>query len=253
MNNHLLPPASGQSMRSRAVALSVLLLATVGSALAQSILNIGANTHVVGTGAAQLVYGGGALTNNGSLSMAVGPLQFNGPTTYSGAGTATVGNVLFSHATGSSTLNSLLSVTNQATLAANTALNANGQLYLRTDQFAGANLVNDGVLTGTVQGLVTNASVQTGSTAYSSQLSANVSGGVMQYQWQSSPDNNTWADVAGATAATYTASVAAPVYYRARLTTANSSYDQPSPGVFLAYTGPSTVCACLQITAVRVR
>lgn len=214
-----------------------LLLAIVSNALAQPTLTIGTNTRVVGTGAAQLVYGGGALTNNGSLSLPAGQLSATGPVTYGGSGAAIVATAVFTHSTGNSMLNSLLSVTGRATLSANTALNANGQLYLRTDQFPDADLVNNGILTGTVQGLVTNATVNSGATAYSSQLSTNVSGSSMQYQWQSSADNSQWSNVPGATSATYTANVNTSTYYRCRLTATNSSYDQTTPAVLLTFTG----------------
>lgn len=219
--------------------LSLLCLLTlVGSALAQPTLRIGGNTRVVGSGAVRLVYGGGSLTNNGSLSLTTGQFAANGSTTYGGTGAATVADLRFSHSTGSSTLNSLLSVTSRATLTANTALNANGQLYLRTDLFPGADMVNDGVLTGTVQGLVTKATLTTGATPYNSQLSVNLNGSAMRYQWQSSPNNSQWTDVPNATGSTYTANVTVSTYYRCRLTTTNSSYDQTTPPAFLAYTGP---------------
>ncbi|PRY25897.1 putative Ig domain-containing protein [Spirosoma oryzae] len=217
--------------------LLILWLATVGNALAQPTLTIGVNTRVVGTGDAQFEYGGGSLTNNGSLSLAAGQLSANGPTTYGGSGAAIIANISFGHSTGTSTLNSLLSVTNRATLSANTALNANGQLYLRTDQFPNADLVNNGILTGTVQGLVTRGTVLTGNTPYSSLLSTNVSGTSASYQWQSSADNTTWADVAGATSPTYTANVSATTYYRCRLTTSNSTYNQNTPALLLNVTG----------------
>ncbi|MBO0948191.1 cellulose binding domain-containing protein [Fibrella forsythiae] len=209
--------------------LAALLLLAFSNALAQPTLRIGANARVVGTGTAQLVYGGGALTNNGSLSLVAGQLSATGPTTYGGGGTATVANIRFGHSVGSSTLNSLLSVTNQATLLANAALNANGQLYLRTDQFPAANLVNNGILTGTVQGLVTRATATTGNAPFNTTLSTNVSGSSMRYQWQMSTDNTQWSNVAGATMATYTAYVDARIFYRCLLTTTNSAYSQVTP------------------------
>ncbi|SFE82843.1 putative Ig domain-containing protein [Spirosoma endophyticum] len=222
--------------------LSLLCLLTlVGSALAQPTLRIGGNTRVVGSGAVRLVYGGGSLTNNGSLSLTTGQFAANGSTTYGGTGAATVADLRFSHSTGSSTLNSLLSVTSHATLTANTALNANGQLYLRTDLFPSADMVNEGVLTGTVQGLVTKATLTTGAAPYNSQLSVNLNGSAMRYQWQSSPNNSQWTDVPNATGSTYTANVTVSTYYRCRLTTTNSSYDQTTPPAFLAYTGPSAL------------
>lgn len=213
------------------------LLATLSVAQAQPTLRIGASTRVLGSGSVRLVYGGGSLTNAGSLSLPAGQLTVNGPATYGGAGAATVANALFSHNMGTTTLNSLLSVTGRATLSANTALNANGQLYLRTDQFPTADMVNNGLLTGTVQGLLTRATLTTGATPYSSNLSVNMSGTSVRYQWQSSPNGSAWTDVSGATSATYQASVNAPTYYRCRLTSSTTAYDQPTPAVLLDYTG----------------
>jgi hypothetical protein len=224
--------------------LIILWLALVSSALAQPTLRIGADTRLVGSGVARITYGGGTLTNNGSLSMATGPLVLNGPTTYGGTGTATVVNLGVNGITGSNTLNSLVSVTGLIALRSNATLNTNGQLYLRTDQFPNAAMITDGILTGTVQGLVTRATVTTGAVPYTSTLSVNMSGSVMKYQWQSSANNSTWTDVPGATGATYTATVTASVYLRCRFTTTNSSYDQPSPGLLLTATSPPGQTAC---------
>ena len=219
----------------------LFVLATVSNALAQPTFTIGTNTRVVGTGAMRLVYYGGALTNNGSLSLAAtGRLAFTGPTTYGGSGTATVANLLFFHFPGTSTLNSLISVTDRATVFSVSDVNANGQIYLRTDQFPNANLANSGILNGTVQGLVTKATVTSGSAPYTSQLSTNVSGSVMKFQWQSSADNSQWADVQGATQSAYTATVNATTYYRCVLTTTNTAYSQNTPAVLLTFTGTVT-------------
>ncbi|MBO0931580.1 T9SS type A sorting domain-containing protein [Fibrella aquatilis] len=211
----------------------------------QPTLRIGSNTRLVSSGDARITYGGGTLTNNGTLSLATGPLVFTGPVTYGGTGTATVVNLGVNGITGSSTLNSLFSVTGLATLRSNATLNANGQLYLRTDQFPNAAMMTEGVLTGTVQGLVTKATLTTGAVPYASMLSVNMSGSVMKYQWQQSATGSTWTDVPNATGATYAASVNAPVYYRCRLTTSNSSYDQPTPARLLDYTGtPASQRVC---------
>lgn len=216
-----------------------LLLAIVGSTMAQPTLTISPNTRVGGTGAVQLVYGGGALTNNSSLSLAAG--QFTGPVTYGGTGMATVATVVFNHNTGTSTLNSLLSVTGTATLNANAALNANGQLYIRSDLSASANLINNGLLTGTVQGLITRASATSGSYNYPTTLSVNVSGSVMQYQWQSSSNNSAWTNLPGATGATYTTNVTSSLFYRCLLTTTNTAYSQPTESVSLNTPLPVTL------------
>lgn len=238
--------------------LLLYLLAVAGSALAQPTLTIGPNTNLLGNGVVQVVYRGGALTNNGLVSISAGQLVVAAATTYGGSGTATVANVTVSHSTGSSTLNSLLSVTGRATVATGTSLNANNRLYLRTDSQPTAEMVNNGVLMGFVQGLLTRATATTGAAGtldrpYSSQLSGNLSGNAMQYQWQSSADNTTWADVAGATATTYTATVSKPIYYRSRLTSRISGYDQTTPGVYLAFMGAPICPQCPPIKATRVR
>ena len=217
----------------------------VGTAPAQPTLRIGANTRLVGSGAARITYGGGALTNQGAVNLASGPLLLSGPTTYGGGGTAIVNDVRFDQNSGTHTLNSLLSVRALAFVNGNASLNTNGLLYLRTDLFPGAQLVVMGILTGSVQGLVTNASLTTGAVPYSSDLTVNVSGSVVRYQWQSSANNSIWADVPNATGATYSPTVSAPLYYRCRLTTTNSGYDQTTPARLLDYTGTppgQTVC-----------
>ncbi|MBC7571834.1 MAG: hypothetical protein H7319_19200, partial [Spirosoma sp.] len=84
-----------------------LLLALVGRTMAQSTLRIGANTRLVGSGTVRLVYGGGTLTNNGSLSIAAGQFTATGPVTYGGTGAGLVATAVFNHNTGTSTLNSL--------------------------------------------------------------------------------------------------------------------------------------------------
>ncbi len=85
-----------------------------------------------------------------------------------------------------------------------------------------------------------NATVTTGSCfAYSSTLSltgATVAAGIT-YQWQTSPDNASWSPVAGATNATYTATVSTNIYYRCQLTcSALPASPASTPGVLLSLT-----------------
>lgn len=70
------------------------------------------------------------------------------------------------------------------------------------------------------------------------------------YQWQSSPDNTTWANVSGATSSTYPASgLTASTYYRCELTCTNSSLSAVSTAIQVVVatcinisTGNTTTC-----------
>lgn len=70
------------------------------------------------------------------------------------------------------------------------------------------------------------------------------------YQWQSSPDNTTWANVSGATSSTYAASgLTASTYYRCELTCTNSSLSAVSTAIQVVVTtcinistGNTTTC-----------
>jgi hypothetical protein len=53
-------------------------------------------------------------------------------------------------------------------------------------------------------------------------------GGGIGYQWQSSADNVTWTNIAGATAANYTATPGSTTYYRLRTTCSNSGITSTS-------------------------
>jgi hypothetical protein len=70
------------------------------------------------------------------------------------------------------------------------------------------------------------ASVSAGACpSYNADLSVNISGAALNYQWQRSPDSTTWADVAGATSSTYTAAVTTPVFYRVNITSGGTYND----------------------------
>jgi hypothetical protein len=60
------------------------------------------------------------------------------------------------------------------------------------------------------------------------------------YQWQSSPDNATWTDIAGATAATYTATPTANTYYRCKITCTAASSNTYTTSVLVSITGMPT-------------
>ncbi len=179
---------------------------------------------------------GGSLVNFGTYTDTTGSLNFIGGVDVSGSGITTLNNLNIDN-TGLSRFFSLVSVKNTANIISGN-VNANNNLFLRSDLSPLANMVVSGKLTGTVQGLVTAPSVTTGPCpSYSATLSLNVSGPVVSYQWQSSDDNMTWNDIPGANADTYSPMVTADTYFRCKLTTTNSSYEDYTPGVLLEITG----------------
>ncbi|MPM20052.1 hypothetical protein SDC9_66479 [bioreactor metagenome] len=64
------------------------------------------------------------------------------------------------------------------------------------------------------------------------------------YQWQSSPDNVTWTNIAGATSSTYSATQSAATYYRCLVTCTNSSLSAYSTVVNVTM-NPVTSCYCV--------
>jgi len=213
-------------------------------------VNIAATTTVVMSGSVQATVSGGAFVNSGSYTDAAGNFNVNSSgMAFSGSGTTSLYKLVFNTSTGTSTFGSVVTVNDSANITAG-AVNASSELTLGSN----ALLVNDGSLTNNVEGLKTIASVTTGGCpSYTSNLSLNISGTEMAYQWQSSPDNSTWSNVTGATNATYTATVTTTVYYRCNLTTLNTAYAQSTPGVELIFnyvapnpgtiSGTYTVCA----------
>jgi surface protein len=208
------------------------------SSIAQNTLRIQSPARITTSGAVQVVYGGGNFTNNGTYTDVAGTFKAVGGTTFSGTGTTGFYNATFDHNTASSVFSSQVSVNNQTTITAGNVDAGALRLYLRSDLNPNANLVNNGVLTGTVNGLVTKATVTSGTTTYSSTLSLNISGTSQQYQWQSSTDNSNWSNIASATSATYNSTVNSSTYYRCVLTTNNSAFSQNSPSVLLAIDTP---------------
>jgi uncharacterized protein YjdB len=201
-------------------------------AIGGNTVNIKSGTIVSGKGTVQAVISPTDFVNNGTYIDSTGTLTATAGVTFSGSGTTTLKDLVVNHATGTTTFSSLVSVRGTATIASGTTVaTGSGNLYLRTDINASSNLVNNGVLSGTVQGLVTNATATSGACpTYTSTLSHNVSGSSMAYQWQSSTDSASWGNISGATNATYVATVSSTVYYRCSLTTSNSSYAQFTPG-----------------------
>ncbi len=215
--------------------LAILLLSFGGqcaSARTETSVSPGAYVCTVG---ARVNIPAGLFINEGHFTDTTSPgiLAANGGVVFSGSGTTSLYNLEFING-GSSVLNSLVSVFDTVTVSAGTTVDANNNIYLRTDLKAGANIVVEGVLKGNVQGIAASASATSGTgSSYSSVLSINISGTVVNYQWESSTDAIAWSAVTGATSATYNALVSATVYYRCITTTSNSSFVNVSTPVKL--------------------
>ena len=238
----------------------ILIIAGICSVLniyAQSPLNvvISPGTYVVLSSTVQATMtnntGTPAFVNDGTYTDNTGSFNDLAGLSFSGGGTTSLYDLMVNLSGGSTIFNSLVSVYNTATLAAG-SMDANNNLYIRSDA-GDATLVNNGLLTDNVRGVIAKASVSTGGCpSFTSDLTLDISGTEMLYQWQSSPDSTTWSDVTGATAAAYTATVTATTYYRCVLSTVNSSFSEVTPGVKTALgglpdagtiTGATAVCA----------
>jgi hypothetical protein len=95
---------------------------------------------------------------------------------------------------------------------------------------------------------VASTAVCKGSTTVLSIASAS---GATVYQWQSSANENTWVDVANATAATYNAAISGNIYYRCKEACPNELFDYSTPVLVTAipldtatiiFTVPDTIC-----------
>ena len=150
--------------------------------------------------------------------------------------------------------------------------NASSKTYFRRKVSSGvcAVSITDTILVNIVSGV--NAGTVSGSsaticyntvptTSFTSITGAsNGSGGVGTYQWQVSTDNNTWTNIAGATALSYTETNALTdtMYYRRRVGmgpgACDTSYTTPipinvyAPFVIGSIGNDSTVCASVSIT-----
>ena len=69
----------------------------------------------------------------------------------------------------------------------------------------------------------------------------NTPGSGVTYQWQSSPDNTTWTNIAGATTATLTVNQVASTYYRLNVTCSGNTGSSTS---VLVPMSPATSCYC---------
>ena len=196
---------------------------------AQITIKIDAGTDVVMGATLNMTYGN--FVNNGMYMDTSGTFIANG-TTFGGSGTTTVNDL--NYFSGSSVNNLVVSVYNTATIEPSASVDANSNLYLRSDLKSNANIINNGEIFNDINGLIVHASPNIGTgSPYTSHLALNISGTEMKYQWQSSADTLTWSDIGGGTDASYTAVVTGDTYYRAELTTANTSYHQFSSAIKL--------------------
>ena len=217
----------------------VMVAAATKGASGQSYTTINSGTNVLNTGATyNLPFG--FFVNNGTYTDTTtgGAFNVTGGVTFSGSGTTKVYDISFLTSGSNDLTGAAISVYNTATLASGVSLDAGaGNLNLRTDiapHYNTANLVVNGVLTGSVQGIIAKATVTTGAPGYTSVVSTNISGSVVLYQWESSPDNSSWTPVSGATNPTYTATVTANVYYHVNTSTTNSAFTNTSSSVLLS-------------------
>jgi gliding motility-associated-like protein len=206
---------------------------------AQNTIRISGGTKLTMNGTVQFVLGAGNFINNGTVTAATGTLVFAGPVIFSGTGSTLVQNFTVSHSSGTSLLNAPISITNTATLMFGN-LNANDNLLIRSDLSPTANVVIAGPPpAGEIEGLVSKASQTTGPCpSYTSNLTVNISGAQLRYQWQSSPDTITWTNISGATAHDYTATITGPVYYRCQVTAVSGTFTQDIAPIKLALDTP---------------
>jgi trimeric autotransporter adhesin len=225
--------------------LIVLLCCTAMLARAQVNFRLGAGSHLVVSGYSEVVVDTGILVNDGTYTDTSGMFRALGGITFAGTGTTDFYYLVVDNAQ-TSLVDAPVSVHNTANLTSG-YLDANSKLHLRSDLSPVANMEVYGVLENHVLGLVTRATVLSGCDPFVSNLSLNISGTAMQYQWQLSADSVTWTDIYGATNGTHAANVTSIAFYRCWLTTNNSSYSQATPGVKLELsmgdiTGDSLLC-----------
>jgi hypothetical protein len=107
--------------------IAFLLFLLSSSSFAQN-FTISSGTSIVTSGAVTINYGGGTLTNNGTITNTDGTLSFSDPVTFAGSGTTNSKNLTVAHS-GTSTLNNRINVTGALTVS-NGTLDANNNLTL---------------------------------------------------------------------------------------------------------------------------
>lgn len=219
---------------------------------AQVNLKIDAGAHMVNSGNNEVVMDSGFVVNNGNYRDSSGMFRASGGIMFSGSGTTDMLYLKFDNSQFSK-ISAPVSVYHTATIGSSAEVDANGMLHIRSDRNTTANLVVSGKLTNGVLGLIARATVTSSCNPFTSDLSLNVSGSSMEYQWQSSADSASWSNIAGATSETYTAAVSSTAFYRCALSTNNTPFNQNTPGVklsmdFAEITGDSTTCIGSTIT-----
>jgi hypothetical protein len=96
-------------------------------------------------------------------------------------------------------------------------------------------------------GTVSGSSSACNSVNFTLTLSGADSGPNITYQWQSSPDGNTWTDIVGAIDSTLTTSQTVATYYRCNVTC--SPYTASSNSIFVDMNAPS-LCYCDAVNSV---
>ena len=130
--------------------IAFLLFLLSSSSFAQN-FTISSGTSIVTSGAVTINYGGGTLTNNGTITNTEGTLSFSGPVTVSGANTINTKNLTVAHSGTTSTLNNRINVTGALTVS-NGTLNANNKLTLVSNA-AGSAVIAP--VSGSITGKVT--------------------------------------------------------------------------------------------------
>ena len=105
----------------------LLFLLFFNSSFAQNI-TLSNGAYIVTNGAVTINYGGGTLTNNGTITNTEGTLSFSGPVTFAGSGTTITKNLTIAHS-GTSLLSNRITMTGALTVS-NGTLNANNNLTL---------------------------------------------------------------------------------------------------------------------------
>ena len=220
---------------------SLCLIVIYGIGHSQNTYFITGGTQLVSSSGANLVFGSGTITNNGVISyLSPSSINFQGAVNYGGTGIANAYNFNQDSYGAGSVFNSLFSVFNTATI--NTGnVNANNNVFIRSDNNTNANVVINGVVTNNIQGIIPTATVTNGTCpSYNSVITLNASGNVLNYQWQSSVNNTNWSDLSGAVNPTLNAVVTTTTYYRCHLTTSNSAFDEYTGSVKLNFNDNST-------------
>ena len=161
--------------------IAFLLFLLSSSSFAQN-FTISSGTSIVTSGAVTINYGGGTLTNNGTITNTEGTLSFSGPVTVSGANTINTKNLTVAHS-GTSTLNNRINVTGALTVS-NGTLNANNKLTLVSNA-AGSAVIAP--VSGSITGKVTvQRYIAQGKRAFRFLTPSVTTDNYIKYNWQES-------------------------------------------------------------------